>query len=39
MYSVQTGKTAFAKEFGYNIFEYLSTRPADSAMVESTLAC
>jgi hypothetical protein len=32
MYSVQTGKTAFEKEFGCNIFEYLSTRPADAAM-------
>jgi len=32
MYSVQTGKTAFEKEFGCNIFQYLSTRPADAAM-------
>ena len=31
-YSVQTGKTAFEKEFGANIFEYLSTRPDDASM-------
>ena len=31
-YSVQTGKTAFEKEFGANIFEYLSTRPEDGSM-------
>lgn len=32
MYSVQTGKTAFEKEFGANIFEHLSTRPEDGSM-------
>ena len=32
MYSVQTGKTSFEKEFGANIFEYLSTRPEDGSM-------
>ncbi len=32
LYSVQTGKTAFEKEFGANIFEYLSTRPEDGSM-------
>src|SRR5277367_139688 len=31
-YSVQTGKTAFEKEYGANIFEYLSTRPEDGSM-------
>ncbi len=31
-YSVQTGKTAFEKEFGANIFEHLSTRPEDGSM-------
>jgi O-methyltransferase domain/Dimerisation domain len=31
-YSVQTGKTAFEKEFGANLFEYLSTRPDDASM-------
>jgi hypothetical protein len=31
-YSVQTGKTAFEKEFGENIFEYLSAHPEDAAM-------
>jgi hypothetical protein len=32
LYSVQTGKTAFEKEFGANLFEYLSTRPDDASM-------
>jgi O-methyltransferase domain/Dimerisation domain len=31
-HSVETGKTAFEKKFGANLFEYLSTRPEDALM-------
>ena len=37
LYSVQTGKTAFAKTFGVPIFDWLSTHPDEAALFNGTM--